>query len=81
MAKAKSDNLADMSDKQLMSEWTKLGEQVEKDRARLREFSQEHQRRERLKQLNLEPGDIELLQSMSPEAIETAEAVMTGEEN
>ena len=65
--------LENMSDEELMESWTTLGEKVESDRARLREFSQEHQKRERLKQLNLTPGDLELLQGVSAEGIESEE--------
>ena len=72
MAQKKLEN---MEDDELMTEWTKLGEKVEADRARLREFSQEHQKRERLRQLNLTPGDLELLQGVTAEGIESEEKV------
>lgn len=72
MAQKKVEN---MSDKELMDEWTKLGERVTADRERLLEFSQEHQKRERLKQLNLTAADLELLQGVTPEAIESEEQV------
>lgn len=74
-ARNKDQYLADLSDDDLMREWTALGDQVEKGRALLRLFSQEHQRRSRLAQLNLEPGDLELLQSVSAQGIESAEQV------
>jgi hypothetical protein len=80
MAKA-NDDVQKMDDKELMKEWTSLGKQVVKDRERLTAFSHEHQKRTRLAQLNLTPGDIDLLQSMDPAAIESAESVMTGEDN
>lgn len=72
MAQKKLEN---MSEKELMEEWTKLGARVAEDRERLREFSQEHQKRERLKQLHLTPADLELLQGVTPEAIESEEQV------
>lgn len=72
MAQKKLEN---MSDKELMDEWNKLGEKVQADRERLKEFSQEHQKRERLKQLHLTPADLELLQGVTPEAIESEEQV------
>jgi hypothetical protein len=73
--------LENMEDDEFMEAWTSLGERVQKDRERLKEFSQEHQKRERLKMLNLQPGDLALLQGVSPEGIESAEAVMTGEDS
>jgi hypothetical protein len=72
MAQKKLEN---MDDDELMAEWSKLGERVEADRARLREFSQEHQKRVRLQQLNLTPGDLELLQGADPAGIESDEKV------
>jgi hypothetical protein len=45
------DNFASMSDEEFMDAWTQLGSQAVADKARLSEFSQEHQRRERKKQL------------------------------
>lgn len=68
-------NIENMNDEELMSAWTALGEKVEENKKRLREFSQEHQKRERIKQLNLEPGDLALLQGVSPEGIESQEKV------
>jgi hypothetical protein len=70
--------LENMSDDELMEAWTSLGEKVEADKVKLREYSQEHQRRTRLQQLNLTPGDLEMLQGMSPEGIESEEAVNNG---
>lgn len=70
MAQKKLEN---MSDDELMEAWTALGEKVQSDRDRLREFSAEHQKRERLKQLNLTPGDLELLQGVDPAGIESEE--------
>lgn len=72
MAQKKLEN---MNDEEFMDAWTALGERVQADRERLKEFSQEHQKRERLKQLNLTPGDLELLQGVSPEGIESEEQV------
>lgn len=67
--------LENMSDDELMEAWTSLGEKVEADKQRLREFSQEYQKRCRLEQLNLTPGDLELLQGVTPEGIESEEQV------
>lgn len=75
---AKKDEAVDvrsLSDASLMKEWTELGERVQKDKERLKEFSREHQSRERLKQLNLSAADLELLQDTSPEYIESQEQV------
>lgn len=71
---AKQD-LSALSDKEFMKEWTSLSNQVESDRKRLREFSQEHQARERIKQLNLEPGDFALLQRAEAAGIASEEKV------
>lgn len=72
MAQKKIEN---MSNEELMDEWTKLGQKVQADRDRLKEFSAEHQKRTRLEQLNLTPGDLELLQGVSPTGIESEEKV------
>jgi len=66
---------SEMSDKELMREWTDFGKKVQKDKDRLREFSKEHQKRERLAQLKLTPGDLELLQGVTLEGIESSEGV------
>lgn len=71
---AKKD-IAQMSDQELMDAWTELAVSAEMDAARLREFSQEHQRRERLKQLNLSEGDMALLQGVEASGIVSDEAV------
>lgn len=71
----KNDDILGMTDAQLMKEWTSLGKKVETDRARLSAFSEEHQARTRLAQLNLEPGDLALIQSTTPEYIESQEKV------
>lgn len=64
-----------LNDEELMEEWTSLGERVQRDKELLKEFSREHQSRERLKQLNLTAADLELLQDTSPEYIESQEQV------
>jgi hypothetical protein len=74
-ARNKDKYLADLSDDDLMREWTAVGEQVERGKVLLRLFSQEHQKRSRLAQLNLEPGDAELLQSAAARGIESEEKV------
>jgi hypothetical protein len=81
MAKDKNSDIAEMTDKQLMKEWTALSKTVTEQRERLRAFSQEHQKRERIKQLNLSPGDLELLQGVTPESIASEESVMSGRDN
>lgn len=76
--------LESLSDDDLMSEWTALGEEVEAGKARLREFSQEHQRRVRKQQLarmaKLSEDDLALLQEIKAEGVESDEAVQTGED-
>lgn len=72
MAQKKIEN---MSDDELMDAWTDLGEKVQKDKVRLREFSQEHQRRERMKQLGLSESDLALLQGVTTTGIESEEKV------
>jgi hypothetical protein len=72
------DNFASMSDEEFMDAWTQLGSQAVADKARLSEFSQEHQRRERKKQLaamDLNPSDAALLQEIVIEGIESQEGV------
>jgi hypothetical protein len=76
MAK-KEKPIAEMGDDELMAAWDATGEEATKLKERLKEFSQEHQKRERLKQLNLSASDLELLQSVTPEGIESLEAVNT----
>ena len=71
----KESKLSDMSDKELMKEWTALGKEVQASKKRLTEFSQEHQKRNRFAQLNLEPGDLALLQGMDADGIESDERV------
>jgi glucuronate isomerase len=73
--------LENMDDQEFMDSWTALGEQVTKDKERLREYSQEHQRRtrtEQLKNMGLTQSDLELLQSAGPEGVVSEEAVLTG---
>lgn len=67
--------IEEMSGDEFMSAWTALAQQVEQDKLKLKEFSQEHQRRTRYKQLRLEPGDLALLQSSAPAGIESEEQV------
>lgn len=73
--------LENMSDAELMEAWTALGERVSSDRERLKEFSREHQKRERLRGLGITAADLELLQSATPDQINSEETVMTGEGN
>ena len=67
-----------LDDDDFMDAWTEFGDKVRSDRERLLAFSREHQHRVRLEQLKnmgLTPADLELLQSLEPEAIESDEAV------
>lgn len=68
-------DVAEMSDQELMDAWTQLGADVEAGKARLREFSHEHQKRTRLAQLGVSAADLALLQETSPEYIESQEKV------
>jgi len=70
-----SKKIENMNDDEFMEAWTTLGTKVEADRESLREFSREHQKRTRLAQLNLSPGDLELLQGVSTEGIKSEEKV------
>lgn len=74
MAK-KEKALAELTDDELMAQWTQLGEEAETIKARLREYSAEHQKRVRFDQLKLEPGDISLIQEMTAEGIASEEKV------
>lgn len=75
MAKKKEKALAELTDDEFMDQWTALGKEVEAGKEKLREFSQDHQRRVRLEQLNLTPGDIALVQKMAAEGILSEEKV------
>lgn len=78
MAKSSAD-LSTMSDEDFMDAWTAQGEEVAAGRERLREFSHEHQRRERKKQLaaamNYSDEDLALLQEVVAEGVESQEEV------
>ena len=78
-------DISQMSDDDLMAEWTALGDEVQAGKDRLREFSEEHQRRNRKAQLLAAMGtpseeDLALLQEAVADGIESQEAVLTGEE-
>ena len=78
-------DISQMSDEDLMAEWTALGDEVQAGKDRLREFSAEHQRRERKAQLLAVMGtpseeDLALLQEAVADGIESQEAVLTGED-
>lgn len=67
-----------LDDEEFMAEWTALGEKVQADRELLKEYSVEHQRRERLAQLqrmDISPSDVALLQTVKPEGVESEELV------
>lgn len=83
MGKTKEVDLADMSDEQLMDEWTALAGQVQSDRERLVAFSHEHQRRNRKAQLaavasDMTDEDLALLQEAMAEGVESEEDVHNG---
>lgn len=79
MAKTKA--LDAMSDDELMEAWGAVGEEVAAGKERLREFSQEHQRRTRKAQLahlaGMSDEDLALLQEVRSEGVESEEAVNT----
>lgn len=75
MAKKKEKALAELTDDELMTQWTDLGKEVEAGKEKLREFSQEHQRRVRVQQLGLTSEDLALVQEMSAEGILSDEKV------
>ena len=74
-------SLAEMTDKQLESEWTKAAKELEAAKKRVREFSEEHQTRilERQAQAKLDTmSDAEkqvLAQMVQAEGIESEEKV------
>lgn len=79
MASNDNSDIAQMSDEQLMEEWTSYGAQFAKAKERLDAFSAEHQRRSRKADLqrlaDLSDEDMALLQEVRAEGVETAEAV------
>lgn len=73
-------DIAEMSDDDLLDEWTALGTKVTEMRERLEAFSQEHQNRVRKDQLRrqltgLSESDVALLQEMRAEGVESQEVV------
>lgn len=81
MAKTEVD-LRSLDDDEFMEKWTVLGQRVEEDRAALRAFSQEHQRRNREAELknrlrDMSPEDLALLQGIAAEGIESEATVGT----
>lgn len=76
-------DVSGLSDEDLMTRWTDLGDQVEQLKAQLREFSAEHQRRVRKRQLEkvaagLSEEDLALLQEAHAEGVESEEGVSNG---
>jgi len=67
--------IEDLSDEELMDLWTQFGHEVAAMRERLKEFSQEHQKRVRKEQLKRVAGysetDIALLQEIAAEGRES----------
>jgi hypothetical protein len=74
-ARNKEQHLASLDDDALMKEWEEVGERAQRDRELLKMYSKEHQKRTRLAQLNLEPGDAALLQEAAARGIESQEKV------
>lgn len=74
-ARDKDKHLASLDDDAFMKEWDEVAKRAAKDRELLSMYSAEHQVRNRLAQLNLEPGDAELLQRAAARGIETEEQV------
>lgn len=74
------EDFTSLSDEEFMDAWTALGTEVQAGRDRLKEFSLEHQRRERKAQLalrnrDLSEEDMALLQEVRAEGIASAETV------
>jgi hypothetical protein len=74
-ARDKQAHLDGLDDEAFMKEWQEVADRSLRDRELLSLYSKEHQKRERLAQLNLEPGDAELLQSAAARGIESEEKV------
>lgn len=77
---ANTDDLSVLSDEELMEEWTAEGEANQASRDLLAAFSAEHQRRVREQQLrsalgSLSAEDLELIQNMAPDGVESQEEV------
>jgi hypothetical protein len=74
--------LADMSDKQLMDAWDKVGKEYTILKDKLMEFSEEHQRREQEKQFAVRLGTLSdpertaLQQYINAQGVESAEDVV-----
>ena len=75
MAKVQTEGLGALSDEEFMRRWDVEGKRAQELKRTLTAFSQEHQRRNRLAQLHLEPGDLALLQSSTPDGIKSEEQV------
>ena len=75
MAVVDASHFDGMDDETFMAEWTEFGAKVAEDRESLKAYSAEHQKRERLKALNITPADLELLQSVTPDQIVSSEEV------
>lgn len=80
VTKTEAKRIADLSDKELMDEWTKAGKAVADAQDQLVAFSEEHQRRTRREQLRAQVGDLSeedmaLLQEVRAEGVESEEQV------
>lgn len=72
-----------LDEDEFLDVWTEYGAAVEESQKRLRLFSQEHQKRTRRAELvrqGFTKADLELLQSVEPEGVESSEAVNTPED-
>ena len=79
---AENSDIVQMSNDELMEEWTRLGEQVTAGRERLKAFSKEHQARTRREQVqNLLGAVSEADKKELVEAINAIPAGIESEEN
>jgi hypothetical protein len=72
-------DIAQMSDEELMDAWTETGNELTALKERAKEFSAEHQRRNRKAQMahlaSMSDEDMALLQEVRAEGVESEEAV------
>ena len=82
-ARNKEQHLRSLDDDAFMQEWQEVSDRAARDRELLVQYNEENQRRSRLaqlkRQMDLTPADLELLQEVVTEGIESAEKV--GETN
>lgn len=72
-------NLSDLSDEELLEQWTETGNELARIKDKLKEYSEEHQRRVLLEQAKAKAATLNdeerraLLQDVEPEATESGE--------